>query len=205
MGRRIRSRALATPKAYPGFDGKREPTLTVVANPYCKGEKEEVTRNSRESSLSSMHARGQIDDAQLRAGEKFRRFCELKRFSSMVVDLHQGGKRDSVAAASRGTDRILLATVDLHKARIAMGEHSIGAWLVDKICAEGYSIEEAARVANYTTQRAISNIGVQFRSALDCLAVHFGYASPKHKPLSATIPEAVELSELDPVGIRFRW
>ena len=48
----------------------------MVDDPYEKGAKLAVTKNVRESSTELMHARGQIDDAQKRAADRFRLLYE---------------------------------------------------------------------------------------------------------------------------------
>ena len=162
----------------PGFDGKRELVVDTVASPYQKGIEEPVIRNVRESSISTMYARKQIDQAQMMAGQWFQSQYDAMRGSSMSVDptyepVDTSGHSDPIQ------DRVIMAGAQLAKARGILG---IGFPIVEMVCGEGLSISEAARRKfGNASQRQEELLGMLFRFALDALAAWLGYAGTEKK------------------------
>jgi hypothetical protein len=125
----------------------------------------------------------------------------------MVVNLSRAGGRNPVAAADAGAERILKASQTIGALR---GELGIGFRIVELVCAQGHSIQEAAQfqfcmnvdgsVSRRPTEKEIYACGRVFRLSLDKMAQFFGYASD-----SKGIHDSVLLPELQigPVGIRF--
>lgn len=169
----------------PGYGGTRELVPASVDNPYVRGETESVVRNVRESSLTAMHARKQIDDAHLRAGEWLRKTWEQMRMGSGAIDpsyepVDTSGHADPIP------DRLLMAGLRLHDAREAVcKEVGRRGWLLlECVCAEGCALAEAAdRRYGLATERQSYHVGQLFKEALDVLAGHLGYASRhRHHP-----------------------
>ncbi len=165
----------------PGFDDKREPVSAEVDNVYGLKDrrgftiKEPVIKNVRESSLTAMHARGQLDDAQLRAGEWFRSKYEKMRMGSMAIDpsyepVDISGHADPIP------DRVIMAGQALSKARTHLGV--MGWTLVELVCGQGFSIAAAAnRRYGLASKAQLAFTGQLLRAALDELAIYLGYAS----------------------------
>jgi hypothetical protein len=164
------------PIGKPGFDGRMEIVGDVVDSPYRRGEKEPVVRNIRESSLSAMHARGQIDDAQYRAGDWIRAQYERMRMGSGAIDpsyepVDTSGHSDPIP------DRLLRASLAIHDAEQAViKEVGRRGWqLLECVCVEGCAIAEAAgRRYGKASDLQTRHVGMLFRDSLDVLATHLG-------------------------------
>jgi len=172
------------PKSIPGFADKRELRLATVDSPYRKGEAEEVVRNIRESSLTAMHARGQIDDAQLRAGEWVRAKSEVSQIGLRVSDpsriiVDTSGIPDPLP------DRASEASMALSLAARHLG--AVGWPVIDMVCGAGYTIEGATKrlFRERLSRSRQAFVGQLLRESLDKLAIFLGYASPdkSKKPL----------------------
>lgn len=166
------------PPAEPGYEGRRELQDGKADNPYAFGEQESVVRNIRESSLTTMHARRQIDEAQLRAGERFRSLYERASVcGSMAIDpskepVDGGGNTDPIP------DRVVQASKELGVVRAELGR--IGNDLVTRVCGHGSTVEQVARVMfAAANERDVRFIGQMLREQLDMLAVMWGYAASK--------------------------
>lgn len=162
----------------PGYDGKRELVGDTVASPYQKGVEEPVIRNIRESSLSTMYARKQIDPAQWMAGEWFRTQYERMRMGSMAIDpsyepVDTSGHSDPIP------DRVIMAGFQLAESRKVLG---IGFPVVEMICGEGLTVSDVARKRfGHPTQRQEEFTGMLFRVALDALAEWRGFSGKVKK------------------------
>lgn len=161
----------------PGCEGKRELKPEQTENPYRKGEMETVVRNIRESSLSTMRARRQLDDAQYLAGDWIRRKIEQTYMSSGTID-PSNEPVDRSGHADPLTDRVIEASQAIAKARAHIGAV---AWpLLELICGQGMSIAEAAhRRYGVATEAQAKYVGRLFRDNLDEMAAYLGYASPR--------------------------
>lgn len=163
----------------PGYEDRMEIVPAEVENPYDKGKFETVVRNIRESSLSTMFARKQIDEAQLRAGEWVRSKIEKSRMSSGAIDpsyepVDTSGHADPIP------DRVIMASQAIAKARIHVGAVS---WpLIELVCGQGHTINEAAnRRYGLATEAQVKYTGRLLRETLDVLAAYLGYASGERK------------------------
>lgn len=65
-----------TPEKHPGYDGNFEPGSRIVDDPYEPGAKITVPANVKADPLIRMLSRNEIDEAQFKAGEKFRALLE---------------------------------------------------------------------------------------------------------------------------------
>lgn len=163
----------------PGFEGKREVVPSEVENPYDKGKFETVVRNIRESSLATMYARKQIDEAQLRAGEWIRAKIEKTRMSSGAIDpsyepVDTSGHADPIP------DRVIMASRAVADIRTHLGEV---AWpVIHLVCGEGATVAEAAhRRFGLATEAQQKFVGQLLRASLDEAAVYLGYAQKRSK------------------------
>ena len=154
-----------------GFDNKYEPREGPVENPYQKGEYEKVTRNTRESSLATMLARKQIDEAQYRAGEWLERQFNRARLGADAVD--PSNEPVDVSTRSDPTpDRVVYAAQQIAQARKEVG----GSFnILVKVCVEGYNIKVIADQYGNNPR----TIGRLFRGGLEQLAIFLGFA-PKN-------------------------
>jgi len=143
----------------------------IVPAAYAQGEFEAVVRNIRESSLGTMRARGQIDDAQLRAGEWFRATYERMRMGSMAID-PQKEPVDTSGFADPIPDRIIKAGQDLAAARAVLGPR--GYMVCELVCGQGFGIQEVPG-----TWRSSEGTGWRLRNALDDLAEWRGFATAR--------------------------
>jgi hypothetical protein len=97
--------------------------------------------NVRESAITTLYARGKIDDAQKEAADRFRSLWETlggKGASSIdpAREHVDGGKMPEPIS-----ERQVRAATELAKARLELGAR--GYWLVARICGEGCSLAEA--------------------------------------------------------------
>lgn len=146
--------------------------VNPLHNPAHAGEKWNpkhirVAVNVKESALTVMEQRGLIDDAQVKAGERFRSIWESMGgagagsfdYSREIVD--GGGAKVSLS------DRQIQAGQDLADVRRVLG---IGYDVMVKVAGEGFGIAELSD--NQSKRRAYSEY---LKDGLTALAVHWGY------------------------------
>lgn len=176
---------MAKRKLIEGYDGARDIQPAFVDSPFgLKGKngfayQEAVIRNDRESSLATMKARGQIDDAQMRAGDWFRAKHEAARLSVGAIDpsyepVDTSGHSDPIP------DRVIHAAQALAKARRAIDVGAYAWTLLELVAGEGETLFSAAcKRYGVATRMQTIYVGGLFRDALDALAIYLGYASQK--------------------------
>ena len=164
----------------PQQEGRVELAKKDVENPFDPGSYETVTVNVRESTLATMVARGQIDDAQFRAGDYIRSRYERSRIGSQAFDpshepVDVSGVSDPIPA------RVLLATKDI----VAMQNH-VGplVWRVlEGVCGQGFTITEmASKIYGTNKETDKTFVGRLLREGLDQIAALLGFASPRLLP-----------------------
>ncbi|MBD8651502.1 hypothetical protein IFT66_10470 [Rhizobium sp. CFBP 13726] len=124
-------------------------------------------KNLKESALVTLEQRGSIDQAQVKAGERFRTIWESLGgagagsfdYSRELVD--GGGPRSALS------DRQIQAGIDLADCRRVLG---IGYDVMVKVAGEGRAVTELTQSKNL--QRAYIEM---LKQGLTALAVHFGY------------------------------
>lgn len=155
---------------------KASPELSEIDNPLYNrshdGErwnpkKVYAVKNMKESALVVLEQRKLIDEAQVKAGERFRRIWEALggagagSFDYSREPVDGGGPRSALS------DRQIQAGIDLADCRRVLG---IGYDIMVKVAGEGRAISDLAQSKNL--QRAYIEM---LKQGLTALAVHFGY------------------------------
>ncbi|WP_430438980.1 hypothetical protein [Shinella sp.] len=155
---------------------RAEPALSEIDNPLYNrahdGEtwnpkKTMAVKNMKESALVVLEQRKLIDEAQAKAGERFRRIWEALggagagSFDYSREPVDGGGPRSALS------DRQIQAGIDLADCRRVLG---IGYDVMVKVAGEGRAISELAQSKNL--QRAYIEM---LKQGLTALAIHFGY------------------------------
>lgn len=148
----------------------------VVDDPYSDhGEKIQVIRSVRDDPLAGMHARGQIDDAQLAAGRLWQRHHEMSEIGPIqAVDpgkeaVDGGRMREPITDRQREAFRALVE---------ARGTLTAAEWsLVSDVLGKRVGIRQAAEARGQFTNYGWKEIGKQFRDCLERLAVLWGFAA----------------------------
>lgn len=124
-------------------------------------------KNMKESALVVLEQRKLIDEAQAKAGERFRRIWEALggagagSFDYSREPVDGGGPRSALS------DRQIQAGIDLSDCRRVLG---IGYDVMVKVAGEGRAVSDLAQSKNL--QRAYIEM---LKQGLTALAVHFGY------------------------------
>lgn len=136
-----------------------------------------VMVNLRESSIAHMHARGQIDDAQKQAADRFRGLYERASLGGLQT-LDIGRERVDNGAGQLGpSDGRLDAARELSVLARDLGK--IGYPVCVGICAEHMSIRELAwrMLGRKPVKRELDYYGRLLRDHLDLLCAMWGYKS----------------------------
>ncbi|WP_083222517.1 hypothetical protein [Ensifer sp. LC163] len=126
-----------------------------------------VAVNVKESALVVLEQRRLINDAQVKAGEKFRRIWEALGGSGAGSFDYSREPVDGGGPRSALSDSQIQAGIDLADCRRILG---IGYDVMVKIAGEGRPISDMTQSKNL--QRAYIEI---LKQGLTALAVHFGY------------------------------
>lgn len=151
-----------------------------IDDPYATepGEKITAFKSIRGDPLGRMLARGQIDDAQEKAGRRWQDAYE--RLESGVRSLDPGKEFvDGGIAPDPFSESKSAAIADLAEARTAIGE--MGDIILHDILAERRFPEEVAQLRGNGGQRATDYYARFFRECLEILAVVWGFAMRSHK------------------------
>lgn len=178
--------------------GKKKKTVTVwqpkaklavvyVDNPYhSKAHEGEETNpvkikaqiNIKESAIATLAARKHINEAQVRAADRFRALWESMggagagSFDYTREPVDGGGAREPL------TERQIRAGLELKMARAALGNRAYG--IMSKVAGEGYAIQELA-----TSHRERTTLTDYLKDGLDELARNWGYENRGTKRKSA--------------------
>ncbi|PDT19383.1 hypothetical protein [Rhizobium hidalgonense] len=124
--------------------------------------------NIKESAIATLAARGHINEAQVRAADRFRSLWEAMggagagSFDYSREPVDGGGPREPL------TERQIRAGLELKMAREALGNRAYG--IMSKIAGEGYAIQELA-----TSHRERTTLTDYLKDGLDELARSWGY------------------------------
>jgi hypothetical protein len=146
----------------------------VVDDPYERGAKITVTRNTRNDPLAQMHSHGQIDDAQFAAGRRLENAYQATevggaRAIDTTKEAVDGGRfPEPLSEAYFNARKVIL------EANAALGRDN--AKLLGAIFTRGLSIELAAIMFYGATRQDREFCGRLFRECLNTLAVEFGLA-----------------------------
>lgn len=139
----------------------------------AKGNPERIkaTVNLRESAITALAARGQLDKAQAAAAERFRALWEAMggagagSIDYLKEPVDGGGFRDPLS------ERQAHAGKELSSIRTQLGEYNYR--LVGYICGEGYSIHDLTE-----TRRQRDTMTDVLRQQLDILAIRWNFVRP---------------------------
>lgn len=158
-------REVADPHFNPAYSRAKKPeTVTVQVN-------------IRESSIAQMHARGQIDDAQQVAADRFRGVFERAGLAGVQgIDMTRE-RVDGGQGHTGYTDTRLDAARELSGLSRELGK--IGYPVCILMCGERLSVREMARrmLGQPAKKRELEYYGRLLRDHLDLLCFHWGYKS----------------------------
>ncbi|PSM18525.1 hypothetical protein C7T96_10205 [Nitratireductor sp. StC3] len=129
---------------------------TMVDNPdfsrdhaegrYGNARSVEAVQNIRESSITTLHARGIISGAQAHAGDRFRRLWEAMGGAGASAINYAQEPVDGGRAVDPIDPRQIDAGKELNRCRQHLGAR--GYDLICKVCGEGYSVKAVVGVAS---------------------------------------------------------
>lgn len=136
-----------------------------------------VFGNARESGAVWLHTRGLIDDAQMRAADRFRADYERAALSGAsaidyTVEHVDGGRvRDPI------TDAMVSAHKSIDAVRNLVGP--VVYPVVERICGQGMTIGQYSSSVGIEIRAARAATTVMLRECLGIMAVEYGYAPRK--------------------------
>jgi len=149
--------------------------IAIVADPYSQiGEKIQVIRSVRDDPLAGMHARRQIDDAQLAAGRKWQMLHECAtvgviRAIDPTKEAVDGGRIPEFLTDPQ--IKAFRALTEAYKHLDATVNR-----VIFSVLSERKSIATTATDLGYITDRGARQIGFMFRDGLESLAKLWGFA-----------------------------
>lgn len=160
---------------------KLELVSAEVDNPYFSTDHAEssdnpkkirASKNLRESAIETLFARGKLDEAQKKAGDRFRAVWEAcggagtaaMDYARTHVD--GGGARDPIS------ERQIDAGKELASCRVMLGQRNFA--LVCKVCGQGLSFSDIT-----TDARAKLTMADNLRDSLNDLAQAYGIVSQR--------------------------
>ncbi len=149
-------------------------SISIADDPYPTGTKIPVVRSIRDDTLAGMHARRQIDDAQLAAGRLWQKFYERGEVGSITAIDPTREAVDGGRIPEPITDRQISALRKLDESHQWLGRE--GYSIVYSILGERTRLKDAALMYGYLSQREIEFFGQRFRNCLEELAVLWGFA-----------------------------
>lgn len=172
-GRKVKRTAVTLPDI---GHSKVDPALCTVDNPLYNRAHDGETwnpkhvtglRNVRESALVTLEQRGLLDDAQIKAGDRFRTIWESLGGSGAGSFDYSREPVDGGGPVAALSDRQIQAGIDLAACRKVLG---IGYDVMVKVAGEGMAVTEMTKSKNL--QRAYIEM---LKQGLTALAVYFGY------------------------------
>lgn len=149
-------------------------TPVVVDDPLDRTAKLRVLRSLRDDPLAGMHARQQIDDAQLAAGRLWQRYHEHSEIGGARAIDPTKEAVDGGRFKEPDISRMSKALVEMKKARLELGK--FGASLMYDVLARRMSIAEVAKTRMMHRQREVDFLSMRFRECLNTLAKCWGFA-----------------------------
>lgn len=149
-------------------------SVTVVDDPYSRGEKIQVIRSVRNDALAGLHARTYIDDAQFAAGRKWENLFERAEIGSIRAIDPTREAVDGGQIPEPITDHQIAALRKLDEAHKWLGRD--GYEIVFSVLGERRLLKEAAEYRGFVTAREIDYFSRRFRECLEALARLWGFA-----------------------------
>ena len=161
----------AAAKPQPGYEGAFEVGARVVDDPYEPGNKITVPWNVRHDPLARMLARGEIDEAQYRAGEDLRACVErLGGSGAPAVDTTKEAV-DGGRVYGGISESTMKAAKKLRQAQMVLGWQSYR--LVRAVVCDGLNGSLIAQQSSARVDRKA--VQVQVRHGLEQLAILWNY------------------------------
>jgi hypothetical protein len=155
-----------------------EVATVEVDNPLAldPGDKIVALRSIRNDPLGRLHSHHQIDEAQYQAGRAFQSDWEKAERGPRAVDptreyVDGGQAREPI------TERQRKAVLRLNRAERELGAD--GSALVHDVLVHGMTMDQIGQRRGLTTQRWRDYFSRRFCECLDCLALLYGFATPK--------------------------
>lgn len=184
---RIARRKLKAPKAsahQPGYDGMRELQGRTVEDPYDPENQIVVPANVKHDPLHRMFARGEIDRAQLKAGETLQDAFEMTATSGVRVMNTMQDRVDGGSIIPGISGKTMDAARRLRQAQALLGWQ--GYRIVVSVVCLGLNGSLIAQQSRAVIDRKV--VQYQVRSGLEQLAILWGFVSdPKHVRTQASM------------------
>jgi hypothetical protein len=155
-----------------------EVATVEVDNPLAldPGDKIVVLRSTRSDPLGRLHSHHQIDEAQYQAGRAFQSDWEKAERGPRAVDptreyVDGGQTREPITEGQRK------AVLRLNRAERELDAD--GSAIVHDVLVHGMTMQQIGERRGLTTQRWKDYFARRFCECLDCLAVLYGFATPK--------------------------
>lgn len=142
-----------------------------VDDPYERGGRITVIRQMRSDPLARLHAHGQIDNAQYHAGRAFQHDWETAERGARAIDPSKEAV-DGGRIPEPLTDRQAQARTRLILVQKELGRRLNGVLIA--VAVHGMTMEQ---IAQSRSQSLVKLQGSLFRTALNDLAVFYGFAS----------------------------
>jgi hypothetical protein len=155
-----------------------EVATVEVDNPLAldPGDKIVVLRSTRNDPLGRLHSHHQIDEAQYQGGRAFQSDWEKAERGPRAVDptreyVDGGQSREPITEGQRK------AVLRLNRAERELGAD--GSAIAHDVLIHGMTMQQIGERRGLTTQRWKDYFARRFCECLDCLAVLYGFATPK--------------------------
>jgi len=158
---------------------KAEVAPIEVEDPYGlnPGDTIVVLRQLRNDTLASLHARGQIDEAQFRAGREMQRFYEQSEIGGVKAMDFTIEPVDGGSVAETLTEATQRAVREIRRVEGILGAE--GTALCRDILCHGLTIQTCAQARCLFSVHGRNYVGMRFREALETLANVLGFVGPK--------------------------
>jgi hypothetical protein len=157
--------------------------VSVVDDPYAKGDKITVLASIRDDPLYGMLARRQIDQAQYMAGRKWQEYYENSEIGGIGAIDTTKEPVDGRRFPEMFTERHSRAIQELKSASLALGKE--GDALIRDVLGRGMTLAGAAAYRGYLPVpdcQDMRYLGRRFRECIESLAVLWGYAAKENNP-----------------------
>jgi hypothetical protein len=145
-----------------------------IDDPFEKGAKIIAFRSIR-GTLENLHARGQIDEAQYKAGRQMQTFYEQSEIGGVRAIDPAKEAVDGGRMAETLTEQVQRAIQEVLRLEKALGQE--GAALCRHVLCNGFSIKQCASIRGMESAHYTNYVGARFREVLETLAVELELVS----------------------------